>query len=78
VTSLAAREFTFKFYRRDALEQPRAGAKCERHNVQPHSVDQARGGVLVDGGRAALDRDIAIAAAARACASADSIPSVTK
>ena len=55
-----------EFQRRDALEQPRASAERERHNVQPQLVDQAGGEVLVDGGRAALDRDIAVAAAARA------------
>jgi hypothetical protein len=46
--------------RRGALEQPRAGAERERHNVEPHIVDQAGGEVLVEG-RAALDRDIAVA-----------------
>jgi hypothetical protein len=37
--------------------------------VQPQLVDRAGGEVLVDGGRAALDRDIAVAG---------SIPLVTK
>src|SRR4029453_11332939 len=43
------------------LEQPRAGAEREWHNGQLQLVDQAGGEVLVDGGRAALDRDIALA-----------------
>jgi hypothetical protein len=50
-----------EFQRRDALEQPRAGAERERHDVQPQFVDQVGGEVLVDGGRAAVDRDIAVA-----------------
>jgi hypothetical protein len=50
-----------KFQRRDALEQPRAGAERERHNVQPQLVDQAGGEGLVDGGRVALDGDVAVA-----------------
>ena len=55
-----------EFQRRDALEQPRAGAERERHNVQPQLVDQAGGEILIDGGRAALDRDIAVVGR-RAC-----------
>jgi len=47
-----------EFHRRDALEQPCADAERQRHDVQPQLVDQAGGEVLVDGGRAALDRDI--------------------
>jgi len=55
-----------EFHRRDALEQPCADAERQRHDVQPQLVDQAGGEVLVDGGRAALDRDIAVAGR-RAC-----------
>jgi hypothetical protein len=46
-----------EFQCRHALEQPGAGADRERHTVQPQLVDQAGGEVLVDGGRAAGDRD---------------------
>src|SRR5438477_6737157 len=63
--------------RRDALEQPRAGAERERHDVQPQLVDQAGGEVLVDGGRAALDADVAVPGRF-ARVSADSIPPVAK
>jgi hypothetical protein len=46
--------------------------------VQPQFVDQTGGEMLVDGARAAMNRDVASPAASRAWASADSTPSVTK
>jgi hypothetical protein len=57
---------TRSFQRRGVLEQPSAGAERERHNVEPQLADQAGGEVLVDGGRAAVDRDVAVAGR-RAC-----------
>jgi hypothetical protein len=50
----------FEIQCRNTVEQPRSGAKCERHDVQPQLVEQARGEILVDGGRAALDRNFAV------------------
>lgn len=61
MTELAAREsicsrFRGAGHRRIAGCRP----KRERHGVQPQLVDQARGEILVDGARAAMDRDIAV------------------
>ena len=53
-------------------------AERERHHVQPQLVDEARGEELVRRVGAAGDRDVAIAGRFRACAKADSTPSVTK
>ena len=61
------RRHLLEFQRRDTLEQPRAGAEGEGHDVQPQLVDQAGGEVLVDGGRAAVDGTSPPPAAVRAC-----------
>ncbi|BCB78342.1 hypothetical protein Pflav_047520 [Phytohabitans flavus] len=51
----------FEFQWRDAVEDPRGGAECEWRDVQAQLVDEASGKVLVDGGRAAHDCDVAVA-----------------
>ena len=64
--------------RRDAVEDPCAGAERERRDVQAELVEQSGGEVLVDRRGAAGDSDVAVAGTALACSSAASMPSVTK
>ena len=63
---------------RHAVEDPQAVADRERDDVEPQLVDQLGAQCGVERRHASRDRHVAVAAAARACATADSMPSVTK
>jgi hypothetical protein len=59
-------------------EEANSVAEQDRHQVELHPVDEPGREVLAGDVAAAADADVLLAAASRACSSADSIPSVTK
>lgn len=78
MTWLARRDVVCSRFRWYAVEEVGAGGEGERDDVQAEFVDQAGREVLVDGGRAAEDGDLAVARGLACWASAEVIPSVTK